>query len=215
MKLKNLKKKIRRLEKRLREDPKKLAKLRRKLEAMEAEKALTAARRSAARATAPRPAAKPSTSVEKKSLAQAAVEKPGSVKKAKKKVNLSPERRAQLAAAMKARSAKRAAEASATAASADDRYSPPDSTPQTPELALALAAVPMPPEATRRIEPSDEEIRLRAYFISEHRRRFALPGNAHSDWCEAKQQLLSGSAELSERSTITTEEPSEISSQHE
>jgi hypothetical protein len=40
-------------------------------------------------------------------------------------------------------------------------------------------------------EPSDDAIRLRAYFISERRRRFALPGNAESDWVEAKRQLLS------------------------
>ncbi|HYY35047.1 MAG TPA: hypothetical protein VE867_01630 [Candidatus Binatia bacterium] len=40
-------------------------------------------------------------------------------------------------------------------------------------------------------EPSDEAIRLRAYFISERRRRFALPGDAESDWLEAKRQLLS------------------------
>jgi hypothetical protein len=215
MKLKNLRKKMRRLEKRLREGPKKLAKLRHKLEAMEAAKALRAARRSAAGVTAPRPAAKPSTSVEKKSPAQAGGEKPGSVKKAKKSLNLLPERRAQLAAAMKARTAKGAAEASATPASADDRYSAPASTSQTPELAPALAAVPMPPEAARRIEPSDEEIRVRAYFLSERRCRFALPGDADSDWYEAKRQLLSESGELSEHSTITTEEPSEISSQHE
>jgi len=39
-------------------------------------------------------------------------------------------------------------------------------------------------------EPSDEAIRLRAYFISERRRRFALPGDAESDWIEAKRQLL-------------------------
>jgi Protein of unknown function (DUF2934) len=39
--------------------------------------------------------------------------------------------------------------------------------------------------------PSDEAIRLRAYFISERRRRFALPGDAESDWLEAKRQLLS------------------------
>ena len=189
MKLKNLRKKITRLEKRVRKGQKKLAKLNRKLEAMEAEKALRAARKSAACATAPRPAAKASTSVEKKSPAQAAGEKPGSIKKTKKRLNLSPERRAQLAAAMKARTAKRAVEASVTPASADDRYSPPDSTPQTPELALALAGVPTPPEAARGIEPSDEEIRLRAYFISEHRRRFAIPGDADSDWRQAKQQL--------------------------
>src|SRR5260370_23123511 len=78
------------------------------------------------------------------------------------------------------------------------------SVPQTPEIAPALAAVPMPPEAPRLTEPSDEEIRLRAYFISEHRRRFAIPGDADSDWREAKQQPLYQSRELSGRSTITT-----------
>ena len=39
-------------------------------------------------------------------------------------------------------------------------------------------------------EPSDDDVRLRAYFISERRRRFALPGGAESDWLEAKRQLL-------------------------
>jgi hypothetical protein len=36
----------------------------------------------------------------------------------------------------------------------------------------------------------EETIRLRAYFISERRRRFALPGDAESDWLEAKRQLV-------------------------
>jgi hypothetical protein len=49
----------------------------------------------------------------------------------------------------------------------------------------------MPREAAEIAEPSDEAIRLRAYFISERRRRFALPGDAESDWLEAKRQLLS------------------------
>jgi hypothetical protein len=49
----------------------------------------------------------------------------------------------------------------------------------------------MPREAADIVEPSDEAIRLRAYFISERRRRFALPGDAESDWLEAKRQLLS------------------------
>jgi hypothetical protein len=40
-------------------------------------------------------------------------------------------------------------------------------------------------------EPTDEEIRMRAYFIAERRHRFDLPGNADSDWLEAKRQLLS------------------------
>jgi hypothetical protein len=41
------------------------------------------------------------------------------------------------------------------------------------------------------IEPSDEEIRIRAYFVSERRQRLALPGDANTDWLEAKRQLLS------------------------
>ena len=39
-------------------------------------------------------------------------------------------------------------------------------------------------------EPSEGAVRLRAYFISERRRRFALPGDTESDWLEAKRQLL-------------------------
>jgi len=59
------------------------------------------------------------------------------------------------------------------------------------------AKVSMPPEAgATAAGPSDEEIRIRAYFISERRRRFALPGNADSDWLEAKRQLLSESGPL-------------------
>ena len=89
MKLKKLKKKIRQLEKRLGEDALELAKLKSRLQKAETANALKAARKSAARATSVRPPAK----------------------KPKKKLNLSPERRAQLSAAMKARwAAKRAAE---------------------------------------------------------------------------------------------------------
>jgi hypothetical protein len=51
--------------------------------------------------------------------------------------------------------------------------------------------VSMPAEAANMAGPSDDAIRLRAYFISERRRRFALPGNAESDWLEAMRQLLS------------------------
>jgi len=72
MKLKNLRKKIRRLEKRLQEGPKKLAKLKQKLNAAEAAKAMKPARKSAARATAAHPAPKSSTPIEKKSPAQTA-----------------------------------------------------------------------------------------------------------------------------------------------
>jgi Protein of unknown function (DUF2934) len=41
------------------------------------------------------------------------------------------------------------------------------------------------------LDPTDEQIQTRAYFISERRRRFDLPGDANSDWLEAKRQLLS------------------------
>jgi hypothetical protein len=98
MKLKNLKKKIARLEKRLREGPDKLVKLKRKLKVTEARK------ESAARTRAARPIAEASTQVSKKPQTVRA-----DAKKPKRKLNLSPERRAQLAAAMKARwAAKRA-----------------------------------------------------------------------------------------------------------
>jgi hypothetical protein len=134
MKLKNLKKKIRRLEKRLQEGPKKLARLKQKLQAAETAKATRARGKSAARARAKRPVSKSSTAVEKKSpVKTAGAKKPGTVKKAKKKLNLSPERRAQLAAAMKARwAAKRAAESSANPASTAQDFTP-QQTSHTPE----------------------------------------------------------------------------------
>jgi hypothetical protein len=120
MKTKNLKKKIRRLEKRLQDGPKKLTKLKQRLQAAETAKKLKAARKSAARA-----AAKSSKGGEPK--------KPAAVKKAKKKLNLSPERRAQLAAAMKSRwAAKRAAEANAKGPSGDNQHSAPPGPPQPP-----------------------------------------------------------------------------------
>lgn len=39
-------------------------------------------------------------------------------------------------------------------------------------------------------DPTADQIQMRAYFISERRRRFDLPGDANSDWLEAKRQLL-------------------------
>jgi hypothetical protein len=55
----------------------------------------------------------------------------------------------------------------------------------------ATAKGSMPLESAGIQDLSDEAVRLRAYFISERRRRFALPGDAESDWIEAKRQLLS------------------------
>ncbi len=123
MKLKKLKKKIQQLEECLREGSEKLASLRRKLQQAETAKALKAARKSAARATA---------SVGKNSPEPTTgAKKPGGAKKAKKRLNLSPERRAQLAAAMKARwAAKRAAEGNSATSSDQNSPMPPAQPPE-------------------------------------------------------------------------------------
>jgi predicted nucleic acid-binding Zn-ribbon protein len=108
MKLKSLEKKIRRLEARLRAGPRKLAKLKRKLEAMSAAKARKAQKKAAARAVA-RQTVQSLTATPKKTVKPGSAKKPVAVGKVKRKLNLSPERRAQLSAAMKARwAAKRA-----------------------------------------------------------------------------------------------------------
>jgi len=39
-------------------------------------------------------------------------------------------------------------------------------------------------------QPTAEQIQLRAYFISEHRHRHGTPGDHHSDWLEARRQLM-------------------------
>ena len=114
MKLKNLRKRIRRLEKRLRQGSNKLARLKEKLKAAEAAKEMKGRKGSAA--------------------SSHAAKKPGPVSKAKRKLSLSPERRAQLSAAMKARwAAKRAADANAKTALSDNQHTAPESKPQGPE----------------------------------------------------------------------------------
>jgi chromosome segregation ATPase len=114
-KIKNIKKKIRRLEARLQKGEKRLARLKQKLGAAETR---TAAKPTSKSAGAKR-AGKASASVDKNKerLPSKAGVKPaatakrsGAAKGAKRKLNLTPERRAQLAAAMRARwAAKRAA----------------------------------------------------------------------------------------------------------
>jgi hypothetical protein len=58
------------------------------------------------------------------------------------------------------------------------------------ETTAQISAFPQPQPATSSSNLSEDNIRLRAYFISERRRRFALPGDAESDWLEAKRQLF-------------------------
>jgi hypothetical protein len=109
MKLKTLKKKIRRLETRLLEGPMKLAKLKGKLAALIKANAAKAKKKSTARAAASK---KKRSSTAKSQTKPAGRKNAAAPKKVKRKLNLSPERREELAAAMRARwAAKRAAEA--------------------------------------------------------------------------------------------------------
>jgi hypothetical protein len=41
-----------------------------------------------------------------------------------------------------------------------------------------------------RTEPTDEEIRIRAYFIAERRIQLSLQGDSAHDWIEARRQLI-------------------------
>ena len=66
----------------------------------------------------------------------------------------------------------------------------PSKTSVASERTAHISASPQADVVTVSGEPSDDAVRLRAYFISERRRRFALPGDAESDWLEAKRQLL-------------------------
>lgn len=124
MKRKSLEKRIQRLEKRLREGPKKLAKLKHKLQAKIAAEAKEARRKSRVRRR-------------RMQASEARKEAEGANKpapKAKRKLNLSPERRAQLAEAMKARwAAKRAGKGNQLASPVDQGAIPE----QVPEPASA------------------------------------------------------------------------------
>jgi len=75
--------------------------------------------------------------------------------------------------------------AKARSTSSRPRKSPPAK--KRPAEKLASKAAPVPAAV---FDPTNEQISMRAYFISERRRRFALPGDANSDWLEAKRQLL-------------------------
>ena len=46
------------------------------------------------------------------------------------------------------------------------------------------------PAAARPAEPTDDEIRIRAYFLAERRHQLSLPGDSAHDWIEARRQLI-------------------------
>jgi hypothetical protein len=51
-------------------------------------------------------------------------------------------------------------------------------------------STPPKPAAQGRTEPTDEESRLRAYFLAERRHKLSLPGDSNHDWIEARRQLI-------------------------
>jgi len=122
MKLKTLRKKIRRLEARLQKGARKLARLKQKLEAAATAAAGKIEGKSAARAGAAhwsvtswaQPQKKKGRVTARAQSKPAVAEKRDAATKVKRKLNLSPERRAQLAAAMKARWAAKRTAAEAT-----------------------------------------------------------------------------------------------------
>ena len=111
-KIKNLKKKIRRLEARLQKGAKKLAKLKRKLEEAASAAVVKTEAKSSASVSIPKKKPLPLKGEMKRA---ASVKGPRGAAKQRRKLNLTPERRAQLAEAMRARwVAKRAAAAATT-----------------------------------------------------------------------------------------------------
>jgi hypothetical protein len=132
MKLKTLNKKIHRLEARLQKGAQKLARLKRKVPIALAAASVKSKKKSAGGAGKARQSTKASSRTQKEKgrltartpVKSAGVKGPAAARKVKRKLNLSPERRAQLAAAMKARwAAKRGAvEATSQEASANHDF---------------------------------------------------------------------------------------------
>ncbi len=68
------------------------------------------------------------------------------------------------------------------------------------------------PKKTAGFQPSNEQVALRAYYVSEKRQREGLPGNTDSDWIEAERQLkLEASAPAARPKTAAKRSPAAAS----
>lgn len=76
----------------------------------------------------------------------------------------------------------------ARAATAPAKKNKPAAAKKSP--AKQSAAPKTKPAASQPAEPTDDEIRLRAYFIAERRHQLSLPGDSNHDWIEARRQLI-------------------------
>jgi hypothetical protein len=56
--------------------------------------------------------------------------------------------------------------------------------------AIEPTAAKKAPSVASTREPTDEEIRTRAYFIAERRIQLSLAGDSDHDWIEARRQLI-------------------------
>jgi Protein of unknown function (DUF2934) len=54
----------------------------------------------------------------------------------------------------------------------------------------SAARQPAAPSSKPPFEPTDDQIRLRAYFLAERRHKLSLPGDSNHDWIEARRQLI-------------------------
>lgn len=59
--------------------------------------------------------------------------------------------------------------------------------PAAPKKSVAKPTAAAPKAA---FEPTDDQIRLRAYFLAERRHKLSLPGDSNQDWIEARRQLI-------------------------
>ncbi|MBX9577139.1 MAG: DUF2934 domain-containing protein [Chthoniobacterales bacterium] len=63
----------------------------------------------------------------------------------------------------------------------------------TPVKATSSSSKASSKAAPKKVAPSQEEIALRAYFISERRQQLGWEGDPVSDWTDAEQQLIAES----------------------
>ena len=137
MKLKKITKKIRRLEARLQRGATKLADLKRKLKAGQAAQLAKAKSKSSARtrkALTVRGASEPSQTVRQRLIAMTApkperTRRVRSIERVKRKRHITPERRAQLSAAMKARWAAKRAAVETPEPNSQEQTAPPEQPP--------------------------------------------------------------------------------------
>jgi len=62
--------------------------------------------------------------------------------------------------------------------------------PKQKATAAGRPSLPQSPSIAPVRQPSDDEIRLRAYFIAERRMQLQLEGDSTHDWMEARRQLI-------------------------